>query len=145
MRISDWSSDVCSSDLVSARLLRNASYAGHEKWTEPEPAKDLREYRVDLPAACDRRYLLRIRSKRFCFDQTDTAYGNADHLLYADVRCRLRRMPGVLSSLVRQVAPRASRPGELPHNDRPLLLPGTERCGGRYGLLSHGSGTETRH
>src|SRR3546814_7981586 len=30
---------------ASARLLRNASYAGHEKWTEPEPAKDLREYR----------------------------------------------------------------------------------------------------
>src|SRR3546814_12869344 len=80
---------------ASARLLRNASYAGHEKWTEPEPAKDLREYRVDLPAACDRRYLLRIRSKRFCFAQTDTASGNADHILYADVRCTCRRMPGV--------------------------------------------------
>src|SRR3546814_16255906 len=71
---------------ASARLLRNASYAGHEKWTEPEPAKDLREYRVDLPAACDRRYLLRIRSKRLCFEQTDTAYGKADNLLYADLR-----------------------------------------------------------
>src|SRR3546814_19342560 len=83
---------------ASARLLRTASYAGHEKWTEPEPAKDLREYRVDLPAACDRRYLLRIRSNRFCFDQTDTAYGNADHLLSPDVRCHCQKHPGVSTS-----------------------------------------------
>lgn len=72
---------------AATRLLRNVSYAGHEKWTEPAPATDLREYRVDLPAACNRRYLLRIRSKRFCFDQSGTTYGDADHLLYADVKC----------------------------------------------------------
>src|SRR3546814_3279032 len=57
---------------ASARLLRNASYAGHEKWTEPEPAKDLREYRVDLPAARSEEHtselqsLMRISYAVFC-------------------------------------------------------------------------------
>src|SRR3546814_11923378 len=33
----------------SARLIQNASYAGHVRWTEPIPTADLREFRVDLP------------------------------------------------------------------------------------------------
>src|SRR3546814_6656457 len=32
---------------ASARLLRTASYTEHEKWSEPERAKDLREDRVE--------------------------------------------------------------------------------------------------
>lgn len=72
---------------ASTRLIRNVAYAGHEKWTEPVVSTDLRHYRVTLPGVCDRRYLMRVRSKRFCFDQSNIAYGNTAHVLYADVRC----------------------------------------------------------
>src|SRR3546814_965634 len=50
---------------ASARLLRNASYAGHAKWTEPDPAKDLPQYRVDHPAASDPPTHLRPPPKPF--------------------------------------------------------------------------------
>jgi hypothetical protein len=72
---------------ASARLIRNVSYAGHEKWTEPVASTNLRHYRVDLPGACDGRYLVRIQSKRSCFDHSNIVYSNAAHVLYADVRC----------------------------------------------------------
>jgi hypothetical protein len=71
----------------SATLIQNASYAGHLRWTDPEPATTPREYRIDLPATCNRRYLIRILPKRFCFDQIGVAYGSVDHLFYADVGC----------------------------------------------------------
>ncbi|MDR6631948.1 hypothetical protein J2X72_000719 [Phyllobacterium sp. 1468] len=71
----------------SAALIRNVSYFGHSKFTEPVPSKDMRVFRLDLPAQCNRRYLVRIIPKRFCFDQSGITYGQAGHLLYADVSC----------------------------------------------------------
>jgi hypothetical protein len=71
----------------SATLIQNASYAGHLRWTDPEPATTPREYRINLPGTCNRRYLIRILPKRFCFDQSGIAYSSVDHLVYADVGC----------------------------------------------------------
>ena len=71
----------------SATLIQNASYAGHLRWTDPEPATTPREYRIDLPATCNRRYLIRILPKRFCFDQSGITYSSVDHLVYADIGC----------------------------------------------------------
>ncbi|UXN61736.1 hypothetical protein [Phyllobacterium zundukense] len=71
----------------SAMLIRNVSYFGHSKLTDPVPSKDMRTFRLDLPAQCNRRYLVRIMPKRFCFDQSNITYGQADHVLYADVSC----------------------------------------------------------
>jgi hypothetical protein len=70
-----------------AKLIQNASYRGHARWTEPTAATDLREFRIDLPGKCNRRYLVRTLPKRFCFDQSNIAYSSADHVLYADVVC----------------------------------------------------------
>src|SRR5262249_19704516 len=39
-------------------LIQNASYAGHLRWTEPVAATSPRDYRVDIPAACGKRYLM---------------------------------------------------------------------------------------
>src|SRR5262249_32703726 len=71
----------------SAKLIANASYAGHQRWTDPVASAIPRDYRIDFPAKCNRRYLVRILPKRFCFDQSAVAYSSVDHLLYADVRC----------------------------------------------------------
>lgn len=85
-------SDAVGSDVVvrsgAAELIRNMSFAGHKRWTEPKPSTSPRSFEVYLPAACNMRTLIRIVSKRFCFDQSKVAYGPPDHLLYADVRCR---------------------------------------------------------
>ena len=71
----------------SGAFVRNLSYFGHARFTEPTPSTVPRDYRLDLPAQCNRRYLIRIVPKRFCFDQSVLAYGPKDHVLYADVRC----------------------------------------------------------
>lgn len=71
----------------AAKLIQNVSYVGHEKWTEPVASTDLRDFKVDLPGKCGQRYLVRILPKRFCFDQSNFAYGTSDHLLYADIVC----------------------------------------------------------
>ena len=72
----------------SATLLRNVSYSGHTRWTEPTPSTSPRLFELVLPAACNQRYLIRVVPKRFCFDQSNIAYGSKSHLLYADVSCR---------------------------------------------------------
>ena len=72
----------------SATLIRNVSYSGHTRWTEPAPSTSPRLFELLLPAACNQRHLIRIVPKRFCFDQSNIAYGSKDHLLYADVSCR---------------------------------------------------------
>jgi hypothetical protein len=71
----------------SAKLVQNISHVGHVRGTEPTASTDLRDFRIDLPGTCNRRYLVRILPKRFCFDQSNVAYSAADHLLYADVLC----------------------------------------------------------
>lgn len=68
-------------------LLRNASYAGHQKWTDPNPSLSPRDYQIDIPAACGKRYLIRIAPLRFCFDLTDQAFSGVDHVEYVDVDC----------------------------------------------------------
>ena len=72
----------------SALLIRNVSYFGHSKFTEPTPSTILRDFKLDLPATCNRRYLVRVLPKRFCFDQSTVVFGRNDHVLYADVACR---------------------------------------------------------
>lgn len=71
----------------SAMLIRNASHLGHARWTEPMASTDPRDFQIDMPGTCNRRYLIRILPKRFCFDQSKVAYSSADHVLYADVVC----------------------------------------------------------
>ena len=71
----------------SAMLIQNASYLGHTRWTEPTASTWLRDFRIDLPGTCNRRYLFRVLPKRFCFDQSNVAYSSADQVLYADVVC----------------------------------------------------------
>jgi hypothetical protein len=68
-------------------LIRNLSYLGHAKFTEPTSSSALRSYHLDLPARCNRRYLIRLLPKRFCFDQNLLAYGKKDYLHYVDVMC----------------------------------------------------------
>ncbi|PZM08814.1 hypothetical protein CPY51_28000 [Rhizobium tubonense] len=71
----------------TAVLIRNVTYFGHSKFTEPAPSTDLREFSVDLPATCNRRYLARILPEGFCFDHSCIAYAEKGELLYADVLC----------------------------------------------------------
>lgn len=71
----------------SVAIIRNASYFGHARFTEPAPSMVPRDYRLDLPAQCNRRYLIRIVPKRFCFDQSVLAYGEKNHVIDADIRC----------------------------------------------------------
>jgi hypothetical protein len=68
-------------------VIANVSYAGHRRWTDPEPSVDPRRFRLDLPAQCNQRYLIRLVPKRFCFDQSNIAYGPLEHKIYADIVC----------------------------------------------------------
>ncbi|MEX2745078.1 hypothetical protein AB3480_27905 [Rhizobium mongolense] len=71
----------------SATLLEDASFVGHKKWTDPVPSNVARLYSVDVPAACGKRYLFRIVPKRFCFDNSDIRFSEAEYLLYKDIDC----------------------------------------------------------
>jgi hypothetical protein len=71
----------------STTIIRDASYRGHERFTDPIASTEPSEYRLDIPAKCNRRYLVRLLPKRFCFDQTEIQYGVDDHLTYADLSC----------------------------------------------------------
>jgi hypothetical protein len=70
-----------------ATLVRNISYFGHAKFTEPAPNTDLRNFRLDLPGQCGRRYLVRLLPKRLCFDQSHVAYAERRLQLFADIPC----------------------------------------------------------
>ncbi|WP_246738016.1 hypothetical protein [Rhizobium grahamii] len=67
--------------------IRNLSYIGHRRFTEPAPATTPREFRADVPAMCGQRYLARILPKRFCFDQNGIQYAERGELVFADVEC----------------------------------------------------------
>ncbi|BCG96537.1 hypothetical protein MesoLj131a_54010 [Mesorhizobium sp. 131-2-1] len=75
----------------SSLLIQNVSFAGHTKWSDPTPSMSPRIFQIDLPGECNRRTLIRLVPKRFCFDQSQAAFSEADHLIYADVRCDARR------------------------------------------------------
>ncbi|RAZ85312.1 hypothetical protein DPM33_29420 [Mesorhizobium hawassense] len=71
----------------SSLLIQNVSFAGHTKWSDPTPSMLPRSFQIDLPGECNRRTLIRLVPKRFCFDQSEAAFSEADHLIYADVQC----------------------------------------------------------
>lgn len=71
----------------SATLLKDVSFAGHKKWTDPVPSNTARLYSVDVPAACGKRYLFRIVPERFCFDNSGIRFSEAEYLLYRDIDC----------------------------------------------------------
>ncbi len=68
-------------------IVGNLSYFGHKRFSDPTPSVTAREYRADLPARCNRRYLARILPKRFCFDQSGLRYAQRGQLIFADVKC----------------------------------------------------------
>lgn len=68
-------------------LIKNVSYVGHSKFTDPIPSIVPRDFKLDIPAKCNRRYLVRLAPKRFCFDQNIMAYSATNYLLYADTVC----------------------------------------------------------
>ena len=71
----------------SATLLKDVSFVGHKKWTDPGSSNLTRLYSVDVPAACGKRYLFRILPKRFCFDHSGIRFSEAEYLLYKDIDC----------------------------------------------------------
>ncbi len=71
----------------SAMAVLNLSYLGHARFTEPTPSTAPREYRANVPAMCNRRYLVRILPKRFCFDQTGIRYAEHGELMFKDIMC----------------------------------------------------------
>jgi hypothetical protein len=74
-------------NIQGGKLLTNASFAGHTKWTDPAPTTIPRDYKILIPAACDKRYLIRLVPKRFCFDQSNEVFGSVDHTTWVDVSC----------------------------------------------------------
>jgi hypothetical protein len=68
-------------------LFSNTSYAGHLKWTDPAPSTVARDFKVQVPASCNKRYLVRILPKRLCFDQSNEAFSTVDHTSFVDVTC----------------------------------------------------------
>jgi len=75
----------------SSLLIQNVSFAGHTKWSDPTPSTSPRIFQIDLPGECNRRTMIRLVPKRFCFDQSQAAFSKANHLIYADVRCDARQ------------------------------------------------------
>lgn len=77
--------------VVNARdfiRVHDIAYSGHRKYTEAEASSEPRTYELVLPAKCNRRYLVLILPKRFCFDQTGVVYADRGERLYADIPCR---------------------------------------------------------
>lgn len=68
-------------------FINNISYAGHVRNTTPEPALKPRQYSVLIPTQCNKRYLVRLVPKRFCFDRSGVLASNVDHVKYFDVHC----------------------------------------------------------
>jgi hypothetical protein len=74
-------------------IIKNVSFEGHKKWTDPAPTNGPRDYSVAFPASSGKRYLIRLISKRFTFDQISrnnpgeadsVMYSSYDHTLWVD-------------------------------------------------------------
>jgi hypothetical protein len=50
-------------------VIKDVAFKGHLKWTDPAPTSGPRDYAVAVPAQSGKRYLIRLLSKRFTFDQ----------------------------------------------------------------------------
>ncbi|PZM15909.1 hypothetical protein CPY51_05365 [Rhizobium tubonense] len=68
-------------------LIKNVSYVGHPRFTDPRPSIVPRDFKLDIPAKCNRRYLVRLTPKRFCFDQNVMEFSPTNYLIYADTVC----------------------------------------------------------
>jgi hypothetical protein len=68
-------------------FINNLSYQGHVRNTMPDPTHSPRNYKVVIPARCNKRYLVRLVPKRFCFDQSGVLASSVDHVAYFDVKC----------------------------------------------------------
>lgn len=66
-------------------IVKDISFAGHVRWTDPTPTSTARLYRVAFPAERNKRYLIRLVAKRFCFDQSREKYSPIDHVVSVDV------------------------------------------------------------
>jgi hypothetical protein len=66
-------------------IVKDISFVGHTRWTDPAGTKVPRHYRLAFPAETNKRYLVRVLAKRFCFDQSDIKYSGVDHVLAVDV------------------------------------------------------------
>lgn len=73
----------------AAILIKNASFRGHGRWSDPSPTTAMRDYAVDVPAVCGKRYLFRVLPKRFCFDYSGVVYGSG-YIVHADITCEER-------------------------------------------------------
>jgi hypothetical protein len=69
-----------------ALILRDVSFAGHVRWTDPAPTTTPREYRVAFPALNGKRYLVRVLAVRHTFDQNIQNYSSMEHVFFLDIR-----------------------------------------------------------
>ena len=67
-------------------IVKDVSYTGHVRWTDPAPTTTPRQYSLAFPVASDRRYLIRLVAKRFCFGEPEFKYSTVDHVLSVDVK-----------------------------------------------------------
>jgi hypothetical protein len=67
-------------------IVKDISFVGHRRWTDPVAATAPRPYQVNFPAQQNKRYLIRIMAKRYTFDQSIEKLSNADHVFAVDVR-----------------------------------------------------------
>jgi hypothetical protein len=66
-------------------VIKDISFLGHKKYSDPSPTTVARSYEISFPAARKKRYLIRLLPKRFCFDQSTIKYGDVDHIFSIDV------------------------------------------------------------
>ena len=80
---------VAISDEISRQgdvlIVQNASFQGHQKFTDPAPTLQPRNYTLKFPGEPGRRYLIRILPKRFGFDRGGEVFSELDFVRFADV------------------------------------------------------------
>ena len=66
-------------------IIKDISFAGHLRWTDPVATTVPRQYSIAFPGAKNKRYLIRLVAKRFCFDQSNIKYSDVNHTFSVDV------------------------------------------------------------
>lgn len=66
-------------------ILKNVSFQGHQKWTDPSPTQAARFYQVKFPGSRGQRYLIRVLAKRFGFDRGGEVFSNNSHAFVIDI------------------------------------------------------------
>ncbi len=73
----------------SVIVVKDISFSGHLRWTDPPPTTKPRHYSIAFPVARNKRYLIRLVAKRFCFDNgevDEVKYSTVDHMHSVDVK-----------------------------------------------------------